>query len=57
MGWVKLENNPIGIIYSSSIKVQVAAERLEPLAQLNVKQRRVLKGHASKVFGILNKIY
>ena len=33
----------------NDIPIQVAAERLEPLSQLSVKQRRVLKGHASKV--------
>lgn len=29
--------------------MQQAAERLEALAPLNIKQRRVLKGHNSKV--------
>lgn len=31
------------------ILVQQAAERLEILNQLSIKQRRILKGHASKV--------
>lgn len=29
--------------------VEQAAERLEPLTQLSIKQRRILKGHAGKV--------
>lgn len=33
----------------NDIPIQQAAERLEPLIQLNIKQRRILKGHASKV--------
>uniref|UniRef100_A0A915DBK9 WD_REPEATS_REGION domain-containing protein n=1 Tax=Ditylenchus dipsaci TaxID=166011 RepID=A0A915DBK9_9BILA len=33
----------------NDIPIQQAAERLELLTQLNIKQRRVLKGHASKV--------
>ncbi|KAI6181439.1 hypothetical protein M3Y98_00829600 [Aphelenchoides besseyi] len=33
----------------NDIPIQLAAERLEPLNQLNIKQRRLLKGHASKV--------
>uniref|UniRef100_A0A914DHK0 WD_REPEATS_REGION domain-containing protein n=1 Tax=Acrobeloides nanus TaxID=290746 RepID=A0A914DHK0_9BILA len=33
----------------NDIPIQQAAERLEPLSQLSIKQRRILKGHASKV--------
>jgi guanine nucleotide-binding protein subunit beta-5 len=33
----------------NDIPIQQAAERLEPLNTLNIKQRRILKGHASKV--------
>lgn len=31
------------------LSVEQAAERLEPLTQLSIKQRRILKGHAGKV--------
>jgi hypothetical protein len=33
----------------NDIPIQQAAERLELLSQLSIKQRRILKGHASKV--------
>ncbi|CAD5206239.1 unnamed protein product [Bursaphelenchus okinawaensis] len=33
----------------NDIPIQQAADRLEPMGALNIKQRRILKGHASKV--------
>ncbi|MFH4981770.1 hypothetical protein AB6A40_008479, partial [Gnathostoma spinigerum] len=33
----------------NDIPIEQAAERLEPLTTLSIKQRRILKGHAGKV--------
>ncbi|OZC05857.1 hypothetical protein X798_07167, partial [Onchocerca flexuosa] len=33
----------------NDVSIEQAAESLEPLTQLSIKQRRILKGHAGKV--------
>lgn len=48
----KLNDIPSETFYSFTslfISVQQAAERLDPLPNLGIKQRRILKGHAGKV--------